>query len=40
MCENVRVLSNVPLAEFTTFGIGGNAKRLVVTSDSDVLAET
>lgn len=39
MCENVRVLSNVPLAEFTTFGIGGNAKRLVVTSDADVLAE-
>lgn len=38
MCENTRVFTDVPLKDYTTFKIGGNAERLVVTDDAKTLA--
>lgn len=39
MYENTRVFENVPLEKFTTFGIGGKVRRLVVTDSVQALKE-
>ncbi len=39
MCENTRVFRNVPLKNYTTFRIGGNAERLLETDDWQTLMQ-
>lgn len=38
MCESVRIVSDASLKPYTTFGLGGKAKRLLLVSDGKALA--
>ena len=38
MCESIRVFRNVPLGRYTTFGIGGRARKLITVCEPEAIA--